>query len=42
MEKAWSVLEEQIIGTDSVDDIDAVSGATYSSNGILNAVKKGS
>ena len=39
-EKAWSVLEEQIIGTDSVDDIDAVSGATYSSNGILNAVKK--
>ena len=41
-EKAWSVLEEQIIGTDSVDDIDAVSGATYSSNGILNAVKKSS
>ena len=39
-EKAWSVLEEQIIGTDSVDDIDAVSGATYSSNGILDAVKK--
>ena len=36
-EKAWSVLEEQIIGTDSVDDIDAVSGATYSSNGILDA-----
>lgn len=32
-EKAWSVLEEQIIGTDSVDDIDAVSGATYSSTG---------
>lgn len=39
-ERAWSVLEKQIIGTDSVDDIDAVSGATYSSNGILNAVKK--
>ena len=39
-ERAWSVLEKQIIGTDSVDDIDTVSGATYSSNGILNAVKK--
>lgn len=39
-EKAWSVLEEQIIGTDSVDDIDAVSGATYSSEGILDAAQK--
>ena len=39
-EKAWSVLEEQIVGTNYVDDIDTVSGATYSSNGILNAVKK--
>ena len=36
-ERAWSVLEKQIIGTDSVDDIDAVSGATYSSNAIKNA-----
>ena len=39
-EKAWSVLEEQIIGTDSVDDIDTVSGATYSSEGILDAAQK--
>ena len=26
-EKAWSVLEEQIVGTNYVDDIDTVSGA---------------
>lgn len=39
-EKAWSVLEEQLVGADSVDDIDTVSGATYSSKGILSAVKK--
>ena len=39
-EKAWSALKEQIIGADSVDDIDTVSGATYSSRGILEAVKK--
>ncbi len=36
---AWSTLKDEIVGTDSVDDIDTVSGATYSSNGILNAVK---
>ena len=29
-EKAWSALKEQIVGSDSVDDIDTVSGATYS------------
>ena len=39
-EKAWSALKEQIVGLDSVDDIDTVSGATYSSKGILEAVKK--
>ena len=39
-EKAWSALKEQIVGSDSVDDIDTVSGATYSSKGILEAVKK--
>lgn len=39
-EKAWSALKEQIVGVDSVDDVDTVSGATYSSRGILDAVKK--
>ena len=39
-EKAWEVLKEQIEGTDSVEGIDTVSGATYSSRGILEAVKK--
>ena len=39
-EKAWEVLKEQIEGADSVENIDTVSGATYSSSGILEAVKK--
>lgn len=38
-DRAWSALKDKIVGTDSVDGIDTVSGATYSSNGILDAVK---
>ena len=37
--KAWDVLEEEIIQNQSVEGIDTVSGATYSSKGILNAMK---
>ena len=37
--KAWEVLENEIIQNQSVDGIDTVSGATYSSKGILNAMK---
>lgn len=37
--KAWDVLENEIIQNQSVDGIDTVSGATYSSKGILNAMK---
>lgn len=37
--KAWDVLENEIIQNQSVDDIDTVSGATYSSKGIINAMK---
>lgn len=38
-QKAWEVLENSIIQNQSADGIDAVSGATYSSKGILNAMK---
>ena len=38
-QKAWDVLENEIIQNQSVDGIDTVSGATYSSNGILDAMK---
>ena len=37
--KAWDVLEVEIIQNQSVEGIDTVSGATYSSKGILNAMK---
>lgn len=37
--KAWDVLENEIIQNQSVDGIDTVSGATYSSKGIINAMK---
>ena len=37
--KAWDALENEIIQNQSVDGIDAVSGATYSSKGIINAMK---
>ena len=37
--KAWDILENKIIQNQSVDGIDTVSGATYSSNGIINAMK---
>ena len=37
--KAWDVLEEEIIQNQSVEGLDTVSGATYSSKGILNAMK---
>ena len=37
--KAWDILENEIIQNQSVDGIDTVSGATYSSNGIINAMK---
>lgn len=38
-QKAWEVLENSIIQNQSADGIDTVSGATYSSKGILNAMK---
>lgn len=38
-QKAWDVLENAIIQNQSADGIDTVSGATYSSKGILNAMK---
>ena len=37
--KAWDILENEIIQNQSVDGIDTVSGATYSSKGIINAMK---
>lgn len=37
--KAWDVLENEIIQNQSADGIDTVSGATYSSKGILTAMK---
>ena len=37
--KAWDILENEIIQNQSVDGIDTVSGATYSSKGIINALK---
>ena len=39
-QKAWEVLENSIIQNQSADGIDTVSGATYSSKGILNAMKR--
>lgn len=38
-QKAWDVLEGEIIQNQSADGIDTVSGATYSSNGILDAMR---
>ena len=38
-QKAWEVLENSIIQNQSADGVDTVSGATYSSKGILNAMK---
>lgn len=38
-DKAWEVLEDEIIQNQTTDGIDTVSGATYSSKGILNAMK---
>lgn len=37
---AYDGVSEQIISSQSVEGIDTVSGATYSSNGIINAVTK--
>ena len=37
---AWGTLLPQIMANQSVDGIDTVSGATYSSEGILNAARK--
>ena len=37
--KAWDILENEIMQNQSVDGIDTVSGATYSSKGIINAMK---
>lgn len=37
--KAWDILENEIIQNQSVEGIDTVSGATYSSKGIINAMK---
>lgn len=39
-QRAWETLYPQILYRQSVDGIDTVSGATYSSEGILGAVKK--
>ena len=38
--KAWKVLQPAILEKQSVDGIDTVSGATYSSNGILGGTQK--
>ena len=38
-DSAWGTLEKAILENQTADGIDTVSGATYSSNGILNAVK---
>lgn len=38
-DKAWEVLEDEIIQNQTADGIDTVSGATYSSNGILDAMR---
>lgn len=37
--KAWDAIQPQILEKQTVEGIDTVSGATYSSSGILNAVK---
>ena len=37
--KAWKVLQPAILEHQSADGIDAVSGATFSSNGIIVAAK---
>ena len=38
--KAWKVLQPAILEKQSADGIDTVSGATYSSNGILGGTRK--
>lgn len=38
-DKAWEVLEDEIIQNQTADGIDTISGATYSSNGILDAMR---
>lgn len=38
--KAWDSIQPRILEKQSVDGIDTVSGATYSSSGILNAAKE--
>ena len=37
---AWETIYPQIMGNQSADGIDAASGATYSSEGILGAIQK--
>ena len=37
---AWSTIYSQIMANQSADGIDTVSGATYSSEGILDAAQK--
>lgn len=37
---AWSMIYSQIMANQSADGIDTVSGATYSSEGILDAAQK--
>lgn len=37
--RAWSLIQPEILQSQTADGIDGVSGATYSSNGILNAAK---
>ncbi len=38
-ENAWNVIQPAIIAKQSTDGIDTVSGATYSSEGILYGAK---
>lgn len=38
-DSAWNTIKPAILSNQSADDVDTVSGSTYSSNGILNAVK---
>ena len=37
---AWNTILPQVTANQSTEGIDAASGATYSSEGILNAIRK--
>ena len=37
---AWNGIYNQVLGRQSADGLDTVSGATYSSNGLIQAFQK--